>query len=74
MVHEHKGRGVGLFGQRRIQPSKPLRAQLAATLARHQRVEADEAQWSTLDRVLEEACAGKYPSAANAARIASRSS
>ena len=43
------------FGEPCLQPVEPLGAQLAVALARHQRIERDQAHRPVLDRVLQEA-------------------
>src|SRR5205814_4117200 len=55
MVHEEHRRLVRLLPEPRLEPGQALRAEFAMALALDQRVERNQANRPTLDRVLQEA-------------------
>src|SRR5262252_6618682 len=54
VMHEEDGGAVGLGIERPLEPGEASLAKLAASPARHQRVEADQPHGMILDRVLNE--------------------
>jgi len=53
MMHQHQSGPILRPREDMIEPPQPLRTESPAALARHQRIERDDAQRVILDRVVE---------------------